>query len=341
MKKRITLEASNIYSGGGLVLLKLLLKELSLLSLDVEIYLGYDRVIKDIESESFNNLKIIKTTTKQTFLRFLKRREDIVYLCNLPPFVKNKNSYLVFYNELFFKKKNLLSKSGLKFALYNLWFRLFNKNVNNVLVQSVHMEDLIKSKTSCTNVLNIPIYKKFDKTVNVEKEYDFCYISSAAPHKNHLKLLKALSILLEKGIKTNMVVTIPDNENAKPINEEINRINRKYPKTIVNVGYIDNSEIEKIYAKSRALVFPSVAEAFGMPLIEAHDLGLKVLSSNLPYTFDVFEKVETFNPNEPISIANKMEEFLLEKLNKSEQISKVENKLDSFVAILTKDEYAI
>lgn len=57
LKSKIILEASNIYSGGGLVLLKLLLTELKEYDIDIQIYLGYDHVINDIKSENYPNLK--------------------------------------------------------------------------------------------------------------------------------------------------------------------------------------------------------------------------------------------------------------------------------------------
>ncbi len=339
LKSKIILEASNIYSGGGLVLLKLLLNELSELKVNADIYLGYNKVVEDIKNENYNNLNIIKTNTKDTLLRYAKKREDVVFLCNLPPFVKNKNSFLVFYNELFFKKKNIFSKSGLKFTVLSLWFKLFNKNVDNVLVQSQHIENLIVSKTNSKNVKTIPIYKKFEKSIEVEKIYDFCYISSAAPHKNHNTLFDALEMLLDKNINTNIVVTIPEHQDG--LLNRVNDINSKYEGAITNVGYIDNSEIEQVYSISRALVFPSTAEAFGMPLIEAHDLGLKVLVSNLPYAFDIFEEVVTFNPSKKESIANQMMRFLNGELENTKQISNVVNKLDDYVNLLIEDKHGI
>lgn len=323
------------------MLLKLLLKELSKLEIETIIFLGYDHVIEDLQNENYRNLEIVKTNTKQTFFRYLKKREDVVYLCNLPPFTKNKKSYLVFYNELFFKKKNIFSKSGIKFSIFKFWFKWFHKNVDSVIVQSKHMEELIISNTHSKNVINIPIYKKFNKSNEVVKQFDFCFISSSSPHKNHLTLLDALELLLEEGIKTNLIVTVPNNANAALILEKIEKLNALYPGAITNVGHVDNSEIENVYLKSKALVFPSKAEAFGMPLIEAHDLGLKVLVSNLPYAFDVFEEVTTFDPENKLSIAKTMKQFLNGELNNKKQTSKVINKLDDYVKLLTEDKYDI
>ncbi|TCK67805.1 glycosyl transferase family 1 [Winogradskyella wandonensis] len=336
MRKKIILEASNIYSGGGLVLLKLLLEEIQFKNVDAIIYLNYNHVINEIEKEGYKNLEIKKSTFKSTIVRYFKKRSNVVFLCNLPPFFKNKRSSLVFYNELFFKKKNLLTASGIKFQFYNLWFRLFCNNVDRVLVQSPHIEKLINKKTRCRNVINIPIYKKFNKTISVDKKYDFCYVSSGAPHKNHAKLFHAISILNAQGHEPSVVLTIPKTE--KKLIESLHELNKKNNNKIVNLGYIDNSEIEQVYSESSCLIFPSIAEAFGMPLIEAHDLGLRVLVSDLPYAYDVFEKVETFNPKDALSIAEKMKAFLDGDLNGKEQISKVENKLDEYVNILLESK---
>ena len=317
------------------MLLKLLLSELSKTTIKTTIFLGHKKVIDDIKKEAYFNVKIIETNTKETLIRYAKKRENIVFLCNLPPFVKNKDSHLIFYNELFFKKKNILKRSGIKFYIYNIWFRLFNKNIDKVLVQSKHLERIIKEQTNCKHVENIPIYKKVNKRLNVKKEHDFCYVSSAPPHKNHLRLFNALEILLKKNIQTSIIVTIFQSENTNQLLERIAEINLKYPNAIKNVGYIDNSEIEEIYCKSKALVFPSISEAFGLPLIEAHDLGLKVLTSDLPYTFDIFQEVITFNPFEEKDLAEKMENFINGKYENSKQIAIITNQLDNYVKTLT------
>ncbi len=334
-KSHITLEASNIHSGGGLVLLHILLEELSKLEIDVKIYLGYDHIIEDLHKKSYPRLKIIKTGSVKTLKRYFTKREDVVFLCNLPPFVKNKNSSLVFYNELFFKKKNLLKVSGIKFAIFNLWFKMFWKNVDRVLVQSPHIEDLIRSKTQSTNVINIPIYKKVDQSKNFKKEYDFCYVSSGAPHKNHKRLIQAMESLSKSGYSTSLVLTVPKTQ--EDLLSTINEFNHTNQSKITNLGYVDNSQIEDVYLKSKALVFPSLAEAFGMPLIEAHDLGLKVLVSDLPYAYDVFESVETFDPEDSQSIATKMKAFLDGNLYGNPQVSKLINRIDEYIKILTED----
>ena len=46
----------------------------------------------------------------------------------------------------------------------------------------------------------------------------------------------------------------------------------------------------------------SFVESFGMPLIEAKQLGLAIVAAELDYVRDVVTPIETFNPNSSVSI---------------------------------------
>jgi glycosyltransferase involved in cell wall biosynthesis len=68
-----------------------------------------------------------------------------------------------------------------------------------------------------------------------------------------------------------------------------------------NHVYVDPREL---YFNCPYLIFPSVIESFGLPLIEAVDSGMKVLASNLPYVTDVILPSLVFNPCDKVSIAD-------------------------------------
>ena len=67
----------------------------------------------------------------------------------------------------------------------------------------------------------------------------------------------------------------------------------------------------------KALIFPSKFESFGMPLIEAKKLNLKVIAPELDYVRDVIVPDFTFDVNSSISIARAIRRYLNINHNKN------------------------
>ena len=90
---------------------------------------------------------------------------------------------------------------------------------------------------------------------------------------------------------------------------------------IVNHTYLDPKEL---YFNCPYLIFPSVMDSFGLPLIEACDSGMKILAAALPYVHDVIKPSLTFDPYDKVSIADAVLKALATEL--------------SFPQVVTKDE---
>jgi len=141
------------------------------------------------------------------------------------------------------------------------------------------------------------------------RKYDFVYVASGEAHKNHNNLLEAWRLLANAGLKPSLALTI--NSQSFPfLSTEITRYTQEYGLNIVNLKQMTAIEITNLYQSSSALIFPSTTESLGLPLIEATQLGLPVLASELDYVRDVIEPVETFDPNSPVSIARAVRRFL-------------------------------
>ena len=79
----------------------------------------------------------------------------------------------------------------------------------------------------------------------------------------------------------------------------ITRINSLYDfHPVVNLGKISHDEVFEIYGRSKALLFPSLKESLGLPLIEANQLGLKVLVSKDVYKRQVSYHVQRIFSNQ-------------------------------------------
>jgi glycosyltransferase involved in cell wall biosynthesis len=79
---------------------------------------------------------------------------------------------------------------------------------------------------------------------------------------------------------------------------------------VTNIGFVPPLELLGHYARSRALIFPSTCESFGRPLMEAKELGLPVLASELDYVRDLLDPAQTFDPASPLSITRAVKRFL-------------------------------
>ncbi len=52
-------------------------------------------------------------------------------------------------------------------------------------------------------------------------------------------------------------------------------------RNVIFLGHVPNADLSKIYCGSDALIYPSLYEGFGLPVIEAFALGVPVLTSNI------------------------------------------------------------
>jgi len=62
--------------------------------------------------------------------------------------------------------------------------------------------------------------------------------------------------------------------------------------------------------ESGAMIFASLTESFGLPLIEATRLGLPIVAPELDYVRDVCLPAQTFDPSSALSIARAVRRFL-------------------------------
>jgi glycosyltransferase involved in cell wall biosynthesis len=108
----------------------------------------------------------------------------------------------------------------------------------------------------------------------------FLYYPGATwPHKNHINLLSALSIMRTRyRFEGQLVLTGIAKKSYGQILEEIRRLGLE--ETVKVLGYLPYDELPYLYNLARALVFPSLFEGFGIPLVEAMACGCPIACSN-------------------------------------------------------------
>ena len=336
MNKTITIEASNIYFRGGFVLLEQLLEYCEQHSLKANVYIGYQEVFDYFEKKKYKNISLIKTNGLKTFLRYFWKRSNTLFFCNLPPFVRCSQSVLYAHNILFFESPRPVRGAALVFNLkkfvYFYWIKYFARNVDVVACQTEAVQKSLWENMQVKSEL-YPFYRTA-QPLNIAKEYAFCYVGSGVAHKNNSRLLEAVDKLSEK-YQFRIVMTIEDNDLYRTLIDKIEAINTKYNRTVVvNKGLLPYSEVAKVYAASEALIFPSQAETIALPLIEGLQYGLKILSSDLPFTHHVVENPIVFNPESVDEIVNVMENQLNGRYKDIIQKNIIPNKLPELINCL-------
>jgi glycosyltransferase involved in cell wall biosynthesis len=107
-------------------------------------------------------------------------------------------------------------------------------------------------------------------------DYDFIYYpANGWRHKNHEMLVEALKIVRAKGRDVRLVLTGCEFD----VMERITPLfaSPEEAGTVRHLGYVSRRDTIGLYAATTLMVFPSLFEGFGLPLLEAMQLGAPVV----------------------------------------------------------------
>ncbi|PLX67335.1 MAG: hypothetical protein C0602_10440 [Denitrovibrio sp.] len=333
----MNLIAPNIKNGGGLELLLYLIEYIKKMHSDMKIVVYVDHSLQMLQSS--DNIQVIHMDSNLKKIKlFSKRINNALYFGNLPPLVKSKNSMVYFHNPYLLMPNSKLVRTSLKFFvkyfLQQIYIKNFISNIDIVACQNDYIKNKFVDKYSYHNVELLPFFRLCDRKLlgTSSKIYDFCYVSLAHPHKNHSRLIEACEILANESRSFTLALTIEDGH--EELIEKLNDVNKKGNANIINLGKLSKDDVCKLYSQSRCLIFPSTEETFGLGLIEAVNMDLDVIASDLEYVYQAVEPSLVFDPTNSLDISLKMKEYLDGDVSKSK--IKIENKIDKLINFFEK-----
>ncbi len=114
----------------------------------------------------------------------------------------------------------------------------------------------------------------------LDKNKFLLFVGTIEPRKNIDAIIRAYECLRDNREYTGkLVIAGKQGWKCTKIIETIE--NNKYRDDIVVTGYISEAEKECLYRNAQCLVFPSLYEGFGFPILEAMSVGLPVVTSNV------------------------------------------------------------
>ena len=336
----------SIHQGGGLIYLSLMHQELdkegNLLLLDYRV----KKKLKIFKNAKINYFKkgilrnflvfMIRYKSFKKYKQYIQNSKRIIYfeeyfLSGIPPLFRFSSLYsrnfILCQNRNLFNNLylfNIFKKFSFKFIFYHLIHKslinIFLRNSDILIVQTESMSNLVSSKRPTNKVIlknnyfkninkknylnNILInsYPKESSLINdlkilTKSNILFFYPASYVPHKNH-DILFASFIKVAKLIKKNikLIVTI----------SEMNIPKRLYSQNIIPVNNLPFYKINEIYKLVDYLIFPSISESLGLPLLEGKLNKIPIIASDLEFVHDICNPISTFNPFSEESIIDEL-----------------------------------
>lgn len=325
MARRLFIHAINVHQGGGRSLLLPIIESLpagmeSILCLDSRMQLP-ENMRQEIR------IRRVRTTVFHRFMAEVWLLNNVapgdVVLCfgNLPPLFRLRGHAAVFVQNRYLVDAVKLDafplRTQMRLFVERIWLSRKMVNVDEFIVQTPSMKNLLDARTkekiparvlpfvamqmeSVRSATSPKVYKE---------KFNFVYVASGEPHKNHRQLIEAWCQLAKEGLFPSLRLTLLA-ANFPVLCDWLGQKIKQYELSVENVGSVPHAQVGQLYEQADALIYPSTFESFGLPLIEARQAGLPVLAPELDYVRDVIAPEQTFDPESAVSIARAVKRFM-------------------------------
>lgn len=245
----------------------------------------------------------------QYFTPFFSNFRKIAYIHDCK-FRSNPEYYTFAERLYFFPLRILLKWSDLIVTVSETERRRIEQyyKVNTNLVKVIY--NGVSNKFKPISQFSKDFIEKIKKENELPDNY-ILYVGRLNIIKNISGLIKAIYFLQNKEIS--LIVVGEKDWKFKKVGKLIYSL--KLEERIKFLGFKEDKELACIYALSTVFCFPSFAESFGMPAVEAMAAGVPVVVSDIPSIQEVCGNAGIYcNPNNPKDIAEKID-FLLSNEN--------------------------
>jgi glycosyltransferase involved in cell wall biosynthesis len=213
--------------------------------------------------------------------------------------------------------------------------RFLNKAASIATVSGFTKKDIIKHYKIPEKKIDIvysaskkdfhPASEEIQKSIRQKftdgKEF-FLYVGAIHPRKNLINLLKAFSIF-KKRLKSEMKLVLAGRLAWKYDSFVENLKTYKYRDDVVLLGYQDEKELVNIIGSAYLLVYPSLFEGFGVPVLEAMKCNVPVLTSANSAMQEIAEEAALYaDANNHEDIGDKMMRIYKDENLRKELIEK-------------------
>ena len=231
---------------------------------------------------------------------------------NIGPYLHKKQVVVIHDASVFAYPRAYTSSFRLK---YGLIFKRLARTASHILTVSEF------SKGEIQKWLKVPAEKitvTYEGSEHIERAREdsaalprlgigekpfFLVVGSRSLHKNLRVIVEANAVLDKSGFD----IVLVGARNPRIFNPVLEIA----AENVINAGYLKDGELKALYKNASALIFPSLYEGFGLPLLEAMACGCPVLCSDIPASREVCSDVALyFDPYSPTDLSAKINTIL-------------------------------
>lgn len=255
-------------------------------------------------------------------ISIFKKPKKIIMLGNFPCLFAHSPQKIFFHNLLYIYCLKDRKQYSFKLFLESLFWEFCINKVNPIIcVQSKFIEKSLenyfrrklKIKIIGSPTINFKTnnrlkdFSLIDKKVQISEKgfQNFLYPANFYIHKNHKLLFQCSKFFSNNRIKIHLT------------------FQKKFIKTIkydlspfVFYDYLNDEELNYLYSNINALIYPSLIESLGMPLLEITNYKKPVIAINSSYVKAAIDNFYAFEPNNEslcYSIMEYINDFNLKK----------------------------
>ncbi|MBN1926425.1 MAG: glycosyltransferase family 4 protein [Prolixibacteraceae bacterium] len=153
----------------------------------------------------------------------------------------------------------------------------------------------------------------FDDRQKIKNKYRLpdrylLFVGALVKHKNIERILEALAMISASELIPLVIVGKP-NSYKEVLLKLITKL--KLEKHVIFINYISNADMPAVYQMAQILVWPSLFEGFGIPVIEALFSNVPVITSNIGCLTEVGGEGSYYvDPNKPEEISNAISKII-------------------------------
>lgn len=266
-------------------------------------------------SQSNLILKILSVFYVYFYLTYSDKKFDVVEHFTLP-FIKIRGSInVVTIHDL---RKIFFSNFFLTNIFFRIVYKIFLSSVDKIIVVSFSAKKELMQYFKFKNIIvsynviteNYKKKIKQDYLIKIKKKYKLpkrflISVGHLEKRKNFVNLIKAIKILKENKLNLNLIIIGQKSDETENIFNEIK--NLKLSSNVRIFSNLNNDEVLCFYSLADIFIYPSLYEGFGIPMLESMASKLPIVLSNTQVFREITKnKYFYFDPNDPLSIANKI-----------------------------------